>query len=84
MASPESFEVWATLPTKIQAEKGPPHPKIEKNKCVLIWLLGKIQCFKTMFFFFLSGKSPVAVPPPLVENSTNFFFFLNPSLNLQF
>ena len=71
MASPESFEVWATLPTKIQAEKGPPHPKIEKNKCVLKWLLGKIQCFKTMFFFFfLSGKSPVADPPPLVENST--------------
>ena len=28
MASPESFEVWATLRTKIQAEKGPPHPKI--------------------------------------------------------
>ena len=52
MASPESFEVWATLPTKIQAEKGPPHPKIEKNKCVLNWLLGKIQCFKTMFVCF--------------------------------
>ena len=75
MASPESLEVWATLRTKIQAEKGPPHPKIEKNKCVLNWLLGKIQCFKPMFFFFLSGKSPVADPaPPLVENSTNFFF----------
>ena len=45
MASPERFEVWATLQTEIQAEKGPPHPKIEKNKCVLNWLLGKIQCF---------------------------------------
>ena len=82
MASPESFEVWATLRTKIQAEKGPPHPKIEKNKCVLNWLLGKIQCFKP-FFSFLSGKLPVAdPPPPLVENSTTFFFFLKPSLSL--
>ena len=79
MASPESFEVWATLRTKIQAEKGPPHPKIEKNKCVLNWLLGKIQCFKPMFFFsFLSGKSPVADPPPLSEKF--HYFFLNPSL----
>ena len=25
--------------------KGSPHPKIEKNKCVLKWLLSKIQCF---------------------------------------
>ena len=51
MASPESFEVWATLRTKIQAEKGRPHPKIEKkNKCVSNWLLGKMQCF--LFFSF--------------------------------
>ena len=64
MASPESFEVWATLPTKIQAEKGPPHPKIEKNKCVLNWLLGKIQCFKPMFFFPLVENRPLLTPPP--------------------
>ena len=30
MASPESFEVWATLQTKIQAEKGPPTQKLKK------------------------------------------------------
>ena len=69
----ESFEIWATLQTKIQAEKGPPHPKIEKNKCVLKWLLGKIQCFKTMFFFFLTGKSPVADPPTL-SGIFHYFF----------
>ena len=41
--------------------KGYPHPKIEKNKCVLKWLSCKSQCFKPMFFlflFFLSEKSP--------------------------
>ena len=31
--------------------EGSPQPKIEKNKCVLNWSLGKIQCFKPMFFF---------------------------------
>ena len=66
MASSERFEVRATLRTEIQAEKGPPQPKIEKNKCVLIWLLGKIQCFKPMFLFFF-------LPPPPVEFSTIFF-----------
>ena len=45
MAFPESFEVWATLRTKIQAEKGPPYQKIEKNKYVLNWLLGKNPVF---------------------------------------
>ena len=54
MASPERFEVWATLRTEIQAEKGPPHPKIEKNTSVFNWLLGKIQFFKPMFFVFFS------------------------------
>ena len=29
----------------------PPHPEIEKNKCVLNWLLGKIQCFKPLVEF---------------------------------
>ena len=83
MASPERFEVWATLRTEIQAEKGQPHPKIEKNKCVLNWLLGKIQCFKPMFLFlyFFSGESGVDPPPlPLVKFST--IFFLNPSFIL--
>ena len=67
MASPESFEVWATLRTKIQAEKGPPHPKIEKNKCVLKWFLGKIQCFKPMLLIFrcISISRPGFVSPSL-------------------
>ena len=43
--------------------KGSPHPKIEKNRCVLKWLLCKIQCFKPIFFC-LSGKSVVTDPPP--------------------
>ena len=52
-----------------------PHPKMEKNKCVLNWLLGKIQCFKTMFcFVFLSGKSPVADPPLFFEPFPYFWF----------
>ena len=59
----QSFEVWATLQTKIQAEKGPPHhPKIENKKCVLNWLLGKIQCFKPMFFFLVENR--LSLTPP--------------------
>ena len=30
LASPESFEVWGALRTKIQAEKGPPTQKLKK------------------------------------------------------
>ena len=30
MASVESFKVWHTLRTKIQAEKGPPTQKLKK------------------------------------------------------
>ena len=30
---------------------GSTYPKIEKNKCVLNWLLGNIQCFKPMFVY---------------------------------
>ena len=31
MASPESFKIWATLRTKIHAEKGPPTQKMKKK-----------------------------------------------------
>ena len=57
----------------------PPSKNWKKNKCVLDWLLGKIQCFKTMllFVFFLVENSPSQTPPPL----WNFqLFFFNPSL----
>ena len=30
--------------------EGSPHKKLEKNKCVLKWSIGKIQCFEPMFF----------------------------------
>ena len=65
MASPESFEVWATLRTKIQAEKGSPHPKIEKNKCVLNWFLGKIQCFKANVGFSRAKILTANLPPSI-------------------
>ena len=45
--------------------EGFPHPKIEKNKCVLKLSSGKIECFKPMFFGFVFSR-------PLVENSTLF------------
>ena len=62
-----ALKVWHTHRTKIQAEKGPPTQKLEKNKCVLKWSLGKIQCFKPMFFlflFFFLVENQVLTPPP--------------------
>ena len=61
-----SRELWSLSQPSDQDSswEGSPQPKIEKNKFVLNWLLGKIRCFKPMLFiFFLSGKSPVADPP---------------------
>ena len=51
----------------IGPEKGLPTQKLKKDKCVLKWSLGKIQCFKILFFlfcFFLSGKKGADPPPP--------------------
>ena len=67
-----SRELWSLVHPSDQD----PHPKMEKNKCVLNWLLGKIQCFKTMFcFVFLSGKSPVADPPLFFFEPFPYFWF---------
>ena len=57
--------------------KWPPTPqKIEKNKFVLKCILGHFQWFEQ--YLFLVENRPIRPPPPLVENSPNFFF--NPSL----
>ena len=52
MASLESFKGLRHPPNGPGSMlRGVPHPKIERNKCVLKWFLGKIQCFKPIFFW---------------------------------
>ena len=43
MASLESFKGLTHPSDQDPSWEGSPHPKIEKNKCVLKWSLGKIQ-----------------------------------------
>ena len=48
---------------------------MEKNKFVLKCFLGHFECFKQLFF--LVENWPILTPrPPLVENSTIFFWNL--------
>ena len=68
MASLESFKGLIHPSDQDLSWERYTHPKIEKNKCVLKWSLGKIQCFKPMiFFFFFLGENQA------LEFSTNFF-----------
>ena len=47
----QSFKLLTHPSDQDPSWEGSPRPKIEKNRCVLKWFLGKIQCFKTMFFW---------------------------------
>ena len=48
LASLESFKGLTHPSDQDPSWEGSPHPKIEKNKCVLKWSLGEIQCFKPL------------------------------------
>ena len=78
MASLERYKALTHPSDQDPSWQGSPHPKIEKNKCVLKWSLGKIQCFKPMFFFvFFFLVENRVLTPPLLSGIFHYFFFFN-------
>ena len=69
-----------SLRWSVMVKLPPTPPKIEKNKFVLKCFLGNFKCFQPMFFLVENWPILTPSPPLLVENSTNFFLFLKPSL----
>ena len=57
MASLQSFKGLTHSSDQDPSWEMSPHPKFEEKKNVLNWSMGKIQCYKTVFFCFVFAEN---------------------------